>query len=130
MQDNLENISGTGGETFGSITLDRTRITNQNGSGTTRAAHSNKRELRGRSQDPMHVYQSATRLTENVRHDLDFEEDDPLIHKNSRTILLDKQNQSTNMAASSCNPESESQLSLRHLSEGGKAMRTTDPVPS
>ena len=28
------------------------------------------------------------------------------------------------------NPESESQLSMRHLSEGGKAMRTTDPVSS
>ncbi len=27
-------------------------------------------------------------------------------------------------------PESESQLSMRHLSEGGKAMRTTDPISS
>lgn len=29
---------------------------------------------------------------------------------------------------SETNPESESQLSMRHLSEGGKAMRTSDPV--
>ena len=32
--------------------------------------------------------------------------------------------------ARSENPESESQLSMRHLSEGGKAMRTTNPQAS
>lgn len=34
------------------------------------------------------------------------------------------------MSPASERPESESQLSLRHLSESGKAMRTTDPASS
>lgn len=63
--------------------------------------------------------------------DLSFEEDcTPLMDK---TMLGGKGRYgalNSNASPYSENPESESQLSMRHLSEGGKAMRTTDPVSS
>ena len=67
----------------------------------------------------------------NGMAELSFEEEDtPLVDK---TVLGGKSRYGAlNDTCSPCseNPESESQLSMKHLSEGGKAMRTTDPVAS
>lgn len=62
--------------------------------------------------------------------DLSFEEeDDPLMDK---TMVTGKNSYGAlnDTSPRSENPESESQLSMRHLSEGGKAIRTTDPISS
>jgi len=64
----------------------------------------------------------------NHNNDLSFEEDRHLINKSMRKdanyeTLVD-------MTPSSENPQSESQFSMRHLSESGKAMRTSDPRAS
>ena len=71
----------------------------------------------------------------NKDADLSFEEDDPLIDsdqkaKKMNATMLNKSDTFSQFYTRSDNPESESQLSMRHLSEGGKAMRTTDPVSS
>jgi len=58
--------------------------------------------------------------------DLSFEDESPLMEKS----MVTKNNYETLGTPGSQNQESESQLSMRHLSEGGIAMRTTDPVAS
>ena len=67
---------------------------------------------------------------------LSFEEDDPLMNK-TKTQMLDnsfdknpKGQLDKSLYAGTTNMESESQLSMRHLSEGGRAMRTTGPLAS
>ena len=68
--------------------------------------------------------------------ELCFDENDPLVAKTERLAnrsMMDGCKSAKNFASPSLRserPESESQLSMRHLSEGGKAMRTTDPVSS
>ena len=69
----------------------------------------------------------------NEEEDLSFEENDPLVNKSmhvkngqdSFNISYEKLSKGRET-----NADSESLLSMRHLSEGGKAMRTTDPVSS
>ena len=65
--------------------------------------------------------------------DLSFDEDTPLVNK---SMHIKKGQDSFNISYEksaqglTTNADSESMLSMRHLSEGGKAMRTTDPISS
>ena len=63
--------------------------------------------------------------------ELSFDEDEPLVNKSHLhgVINMFSPNGRKSMGAST-NLESESQLSMRHLSEAGKAIRTSDPVSS
>ena len=71
-------------------------------------------------------------------NDLQFEENAPLMtgcqtsrdKLNASAFVGKGGNDNDDFSMISGRPESESQLSMRHLSEGGKAMRTTDPVSS
>ena len=56
----------------------------------------------------------------------DFEEDDPLVCENRSVTRDNSMHQDQESFVKSERPESESQLSIRHLSESGKKMRTSE----
>lgn len=66
----------------------------------------------------------------NAMEDLSFEEEDALLVDKTMVGGKTPYGALNDTSPRSENPESESQLSMRHLSEGGKAIRTSDPVSS
>ena len=81
----------------------------------------------------MNMSGAHLKFAANKGEELSFEEDDPLVNKS--TMHVKNGHDSFNVYLSparflTTNPDSESLLSMRHLSEGGKAMRTTDPISS